>query len=74
MAIIVGIDVGKHELEVAVRPGGEHWQVRNDPTGIAALLERIRGRAIHLVVLEATGGYERAVAAALAAAQVPAGA
>jgi transposase len=71
MARIVGIDVAKRTLEVAVRPSGEHWQVSNDASGIEDLIERIRRMDVGLVVLEATGGYERAAAAGLAGAQLP---
>ena len=69
----VGIDVAKAHLDIAVRPSGEQWVVANDDAGIEAL----RGRLVALrptpalVVLEATGGREIAVAAALAAAGLP---
>jgi transposase len=69
----VGIDVAKRQLDVTVRPTGETWSVANDPTGVAALIERLRtAGGVRLIVLEATGGYELAVAAALAAAGLPA--
>ena len=68
----VGIDVAKRQLDVTVRPTGETWSVANDPTGVAALIERLRtAGGVRLIVLEATGGYELAVAAALAAAGLP---
>ena len=38
--------------------------------GIQAIVQRLRGHAPGLIVLEATGGYERAAVAALAAAQL----
>ena len=64
----VGIDVAKATLDVAVRPSGQRWQAANTPVGIAAVVRRLRrSRAATLVVLEATGGYEHAVVAALAA-------
>lgn len=69
--VFVGIDVAKAELVVAMRPMGESWAVANDDRGIEQLVRRVRGNAPALVVLEATGGYERAVVAALAAAIVP---
>jgi transposase len=43
----------------------------SDPEGIAAAVDRMRGLAPTLIVLEATGGYETAVVAALAAAGLP---
>ena len=68
---VVGIDVAKAELVVAVRPGGEGWRVRNDEVGRGRLRERLQQLAPTLVVLEATGGYERAAVAALAAVRLP---
>ena len=68
---VVGIDVAKAELVVAVRPGGEHWAVPNDEAGVARLRGRLHELAPTLVVLEATGGYERTAVAALAAVQLP---
>ena len=65
--MFVGIDVAKATLDIALRPGGERWTVPNDEFGIRALLARLSPLG-GLVVLEATGGYEHAVAAALAAA------
>jgi transposase len=67
----VGIDVAKAELVVAVRPHGERWTVPNDDHGLPDLLRRLRRVAPVLVVLEATGGYERAAVAALATAGLP---
>src|SRR5206468_7483707 len=43
----------------------------NDLAGIQTLVQRVRGHAPTLIVLEATGGYERAAVAAFAAAQLP---
>jgi transposase len=67
-AVYIGIDVSKKHLDMAVRPTGERWQVDNDSAGIAGLVERLRPLAPKLIVLEATGGLETAVTAALAAA------
>jgi transposase len=67
----VGIDVAKAELVMAIRPSGERWTTSNDDTGIQQLLTRLREDAPVLVVLEATGGYERAAVAALATAGLP---
>ena len=69
--LVVGIDVAKAELVVAVRPGGEGWSVRNDEVGRGRLRERLQRLAPTLVVLEATGGYERAAVSALAAVRLP---
>jgi transposase len=68
----VGIDVAKTRLDVAVRPSGEAWTAANDADGIDAVVARLRALAPTLVVLEATGGLEVPLAAALAAAELPA--
>ena len=68
---VVGIDVAKAELVVAVRPGGDRWTVPNNEAGVARLRARLQQLVPTLVVLEATGGYERAAVAALAAVQLP---
>jgi Transposase len=67
----IGIDVARDSLEVASRPAGEHWQVPNDPVGIAALLPRLRALQPTLIVLEATGGLELPVVAAIGSAGLP---
>ena len=69
--MFVGIDVAKSELVIAVRPTGARWAVANDERSARALAERLRADAPTLVVLEATGGYELAAVAALAAAGLP---
>ena len=67
----VGTDVAKDRLDVHLRPSGEAFAVGRDADGLAALVERVARLAPRLVVLEATGGFEAAVAAALAAAGLP---
>lgn len=70
--IFVGVDVAKAELVVACRPEKAAWTASNDAVGIAATVARLKSLEPRLIVLEATGGYERAVVAALAAAGLPA--
>lgn len=69
--VYVGIDVAQDRLDVCV--GGEEqvWQVGNDTAGIGALRERLLACAPQGIVLEATGGLERAVAAELDVAGLP---
>jgi transposase len=67
----VGIDIAKAQLDIALRPLGERWAVTNDDTGITALVRRLQEIGPQLIVLEATGGYQRAVVAALATAGLP---
>ena len=69
--VFVGLDVAKATLDVAVRPSGEQWSVSNDEAGIAALVDRLRPLHPTLLVCEATGGFERAAIAMLAAAGLP---
>ena len=69
--VFVGIDVAKAQLDIALRPTGERWVVTNDEPGIATLVTRLQEIAPQLIGLEATGGYQRAVVAALAAAALP---
>lgn len=70
-AVVLGIDVAKEELVIACRPSLEQWTTSNDAAGIATLVERVRALGVQSIVLEATGGYERACAAALATAGFP---
>ena len=69
--VTVGIDVSKDRLDIAVRPGGEVFVVERNAAGLDGLVERLRPLAPHLVALEATGGFETVVAAALSAAGLP---
>lgn len=66
----VGIDVSKQRLDVHARPSGEHWSVANDESGHAELARKLLALSPELVVLEATGGYQAQVAAALALQQL----
>jgi transposase len=66
--IFVGIDVGKDHLDAAASDGRSLGRVANEADGHRTLIERLCRLAPELVVLEATGGYHRTAAAALAAA------
>lgn len=61
----VGIDVSKATLDVGVYPKGEHWQTANRQAQWEALAEQLSALAPERIVLEASGGYEAAVAAVL---------
>lgn len=63
--VFVGIDISKGRLDVHVRPVGIGFSVSNDAAGYAALIARLRPLRTKRIVLEATGGYERALWLAL---------
>ena len=67
----VGIDVSKAQVDVAVRPTGQRWAVSYDETGVEELVSQMVDLGPALVLLEATGGLELPLAAALAAAALP---
>ena len=69
--IFVGIDVSQGTLDVLVRPTGEYFRAGNDPEGIAQLRKRLLELRPELVVMEATGGYERELAIALVLVGLP---
>ena len=69
--VFVGIDVAKLRLDLHSRPSGESSTTDYDDENVAALVERLVAVAPALVVLEATGGMEVRLAAALAAAGLP---
>jgi len=70
-AIYVGIDVSKDRLDVHTLPQGEAFMVARNGEGVAQLVERLKGLSPALIALEAPGGFETVVAAALAAARLP---
>jgi len=67
-AIVVGIDVSKDRLDVAVRPTGESFVFKRTGVGIEDLIVRLEALSPKMVAIEATGGFEAVVAAGLAGA------
>lgn len=61
----IGIDVSKATLAVWVRPAELSFDLSNDKAGFQVLLERLAQYSVERILLEATGGYERAVMLAL---------
>lgn len=59
MKIICGVDVSKAKLDACIEPGAVFGSFDNDTAGIAALAAFCRRHQAELVVMEATGGYER---------------
>lgn len=70
-AIAVGVDVSKDRLDVHVHPAGAVLKFNRDGAGIEALIGALGGVAPQFVAVEATGGFETVVVAALAAAGLP---
>ncbi len=67
----VGIDVAKDKLDIAVLGEKKASQVGNDEVGITKLIERLETLNPELIVVEATGGYQRAVVLGLYEAGLP---
>jgi transposase len=71
-ALVVGIDVSKDMLDVAILPTGESLRLPNTGKGWGKLTRRLLGKPVAVVTFEATGGYERGLLRALHAARLPA--
>jgi transposase len=56
---ICGVDVSKEWLDARIEPSGAVGRFRNDAAGIAELAAWCRAHGVDLVVMEASGGYER---------------
>ena len=69
--IFVGIDVSKDRLDLHISPSDEAFHVPRNTKELVALAHRLSGLPVALIVLEATGGFEASVAAALAAVGLP---
>ena len=70
-APFVGVDVAKAHVDVCYYPTGEGFRVSRDATGLEQVVERLRQVSPELIVLEATGGFERVVTATLGGAGLP---
>jgi transposase len=71
ISYFVGLDVATAHLDLATSPVTPPRRFAHDEAGLSALVVHVQAVAPQLVVLEATGGYEADVAAALAVAGVP---
>ena len=65
------MDVAKAQVDVAVRPTNVIWEVPNDETGIRQLVSRLKALEPAIVLLEASGGLELPLVAALATEELP---
>jgi transposase len=71
-SVVVGIDVSKDILDVALLPSGECLQFSNDRSGLRALVSVLKRKKASLVAFEATGGYEKGLLTALTKAKLAA--
>jgi transposase len=69
--LFVGIDVSKDKLDLHLHPSAQTWCESNDAAAHERILARLQEIAPALIVLEATGGYEREILRALASAGLP---
>lgn len=69
--LLIGIDVAKDKLDLARSDTDAILTCANDDAGIAQLADTLRENKPTLIVVEATGGYERALVAALLDVDLP---
>lgn len=67
----VGVDVGKHFLDICIYEKQLYWQENNTPDGIKRLLKRLSYYRVERLVMEATGRYEFELAQAAYSKGVP---
>jgi transposase len=67
----IGIDISKEQLDVFTRPQGTFVSVPYTNTEVSVLVEHLVNLKPQLVLLEATGGYETQILAALVHARLP---
>ncbi|MGI9287277.1 MAG: IS110 family transposase, partial [Pseudomonadales bacterium] len=67
----IGIDVGKSLLDIYVYELAVHWQAENTPAGIKQLIRRLKRYQLTRILVEASGGYERALVEACVEHQLP---
>ena len=70
-SIFVGIDVAKAQLDVAVRPADDRWEISHDDAGIGQLVSQLKSLGPAMVLVEASGGLELPLVAALATGELP---
>jgi len=67
----VGVDVGKSFLDIFIFELDLHWQTENKPDAIKGLIKILRRYKLTRILVEATGGYERAFVEACAEQMLP---
>jgi transposase len=71
MGVFVGVDVSKLHLDWAVGEDGDVDRVPNTPAGIRRLIAKLAKLDLELIVVESTGGYERAFTERVCEASLP---
>lgn len=69
--INIGVDTGKAQLDIFVRPVGEYFSVPNDAAGVRDAIRRIRKHSPTRIVIEATGRLEQLFVLACAKTGLP---
>lgn len=69
--IYIGIDVAKDSLMVAILPEGTHYEIKNDDKDLKKLAKELKKLKPKLIILEATGGYQKLCVSILSSYQLP---
>lgn len=69
--LYVGLDIAKDHIDVGVLPSGQAWQVPQSPDGLQTLVDQLTELGPAVIVLEASGGYERPALVTLTGAGLP---
>jgi transposase len=69
--MICGVDVSQKSLEARIEQGGPGASFANSREGIFQLAEFCRAHQVHLLAMEASGGYERLAFLLLSGEQIP---
>ncbi len=70
-SIYIGIDIAKERVDIAVRPSDRTWSMPYGDDDVDLLVAQLQDLSPTAVVLEATGGIELPLVAALATASLP---
>ncbi len=71
MGVCVGIDVSKQHLDWVLGAEGAVGRVPNSKAGVRRLVVKLNKSELESIIVESTGGYERLLTEALAAADLP---
>jgi transposase len=69
--VSVGLDVAKDSIELALSSETKTQSFPNTPEGHQQIVQRLRPLALRIIVVEASGKYERPLAATLSAEAMP---